>query len=80
MKQTVNLCLKKYTGEARRKVKERTKEVKDDGEKTQKYKKITRFSQHMKTTSHPPLREHVRIIYREHIWKKRKLKKAARIT
>ena len=44
MKQTVNLCLKKYTGEACRKVKERTKEVKDDGEKKQKDKKITSLS------------------------------------
>ena len=59
MKQTVNLCLKKYTGEACRKVKERTKEVKDDGEKKQKDKKITSLSQQMKTTGHPPLREHV---------------------
>ena len=44
-----NNCLKKYTGETGRKLKERIKEQKDDGEKLQKDKKITALSQNMKT-------------------------------
>ena len=47
-----NNCFKKYTGETGRKLKERMKEHKDDGEKSQEDKKITGFSQHMKTTGH----------------------------
>ena len=48
-----NDCLKKYKGETGRKLKERMKEHKDDGEKTRK-DKITDLSQHMKTTDHSP--------------------------
>ena len=47
-----NNCFKKYTGETGRKLKERMKEHKDDGEKSQEDKKIIGFSQHMKTTGH----------------------------
>ena len=47
-----NNCFKRYTGETGRKLKERMKEHKDDGEKSQEDKKITGFSQHMKTTGH----------------------------
>ena len=47
-----NNFLKKYTGETGRKLKERIKEHKDDGEKSRKDKKITGFSQHIKTTDH----------------------------
>ena len=47
-----NNCLKKYTGETGRKLRERMKEHKDDGEKLQEDKKITAFSRHMKTTEH----------------------------
>ena len=75
-----NNCLKKYTGETGRKLKERMKEHKDDGEKSRKNKKITGLSQHMKTTGHFPAWKDVRIIYRENNWKKRKLKEAAKIT
>ena len=45
-------CFKKYTGETGRKSKEIIKEHKDDAEKLREYKKITGFSQHMKTTGH----------------------------
>ena len=41
------------------------KEHKDDGEKSQKDKKITSLSQHMKTTGHSHAWNDVRIIYRE---------------
>ena len=73
-----NNCLKKYTGEAGRKLKESIKEHKDDGEKSRKDKKITGHSQHMKTTGHSPAWDDVAIIYRENNWKKRKFKEAAR--
>ena len=56
------------------------KEHKDDGEKLREYKKITGFSQHMKTTGHSRAQDDVRIIYRENNWKKGKFKEAARIT
>ena len=75
-----NNCFKKYTGETGRKLKERMKEHKDDGEKSQEDKKITGFSQHMKTTGHSRAQDDVRIIYRENNWKKEKFKEAARIT
>ena len=48
------------------------KEHKDDEQESQKDKKITGLSQHMKTTSHSPARDDVRIIYREINWRKRK--------
>ena len=73
-----NNCLKKYTGEAGRKLKERIKEHKDDGEKSRKDKKITGHSQHMKTIGNSPAWDDVTIIYRENNWKKRKFKEAAR--
>ena len=75
-----NNCLKKYTGETGRKLKERMKEHKDDGEKSRKDKKITALSQHMKTTSHSPAWDDTIIIYRENNWKNREFKEAARIT
>ena len=75
-----NNCLENYAGEAGRKWKERIKEHKDDGEKLWKDKKITGFSQRLKTTSHSPAWNDVRIIYRENNWKKRKFKEAAKIT
>ena len=75
-----NNCFKKYTGETGRKLKERMKEHKDDGEKSQEDKKITGFSQHMKTTGHSRAQDDVRIIYRENNWKKGKFEEAARIT
>ena len=74
-----NNCLKKYTGETGRKLKERMKEHKDDEEKSRKDKKMAGLSQLMKTTGHSPTWYEVRIIYRENNWKKRKLKEAARI-
>ena len=74
-----NNCFKKYTGETGRKLKERMKEHKDDGEKSQEDKKITGFSQHMKTTGHSTAWEDVRMIYRENNWKKGEFKEAARI-
>ena len=75
-----NDCLKKYTGERGRKLKERMKEHKDDGEKSCEYKKITGLSHHMKITGYSAAWDDVRIIYRENNWKKRKFKEAARIT
>ena len=63
-----------------KKLKERMKEHKDDGEKSRKDKKITGLSQHMKTTGHSPAWDDVRIIYTENNWKKRNFKEAARIT
>ena len=75
-----NNCFKKYTGGTGRKLKERIKEHKDDGEKSRKDKKTTGLSQHMKTTGHSPAWNDVRIIYRENKWKKRRLKEAAKIT
>ena len=75
-----NNCLQKYTGETGRKLKERMKEHNDDGEKSPKDKKITGISQHVKTTSHSPAWNDVRVIYRENNWKKRKFKEAGRIT
>ena len=73
-------CVKKYAGETGRKLKERMKEHKNDGEKSRKDKKITGYSQHMKTTGHSTAWDDVRIIYRENNWEKRKFKEAARIT
>ena len=75
-----NNCLKKYTGETGRKLKGRMKEHKHDAEKSRKDKKITGLSRHMKTTGHSPGWNDVRIIYNENNWKKRKFKKAPRIT
>ena len=75
-----NNCLKKYTGETGRKLKQRMKEYKDDGENWREDKQITSLLQNMKTTSHSPAWDEVRIIYRENNWKKRKLKEAAIIT
>ena len=72
-----NNCLKKYTGETGRNLKERMREYKDDEEKSRKDKKITRLAQHMKITGHSAAR--VRIIYRENNWKKRKFKEACRM-
>ena len=69
MKQSDN-SLKKYTGEAGRKLKERIKNN----------KKITGISQHMKSTGHFPPWDYVRIIYRENNQKMRNFKEAARIT
>ena len=68
-----------YTGETGRKLKERMRDRKDDGEKSREEKKITGLSQQMKTTGHSPACDNVRIIYRENNWKKRKFKEAARI-
>ena len=70
---------KKYAGETGRKFKERMKEQ-DDGEKSQKDKKITGLSQQIKTIDHSTVWDDVRIIYRKSKWKKRKFKEAARIT
>ena len=75
-----NNCLKTCTGETGRKLKERIKEHKNDGEKSQKDQKITGLSQHMKTTGHSTVWDDVTIIYRENNSKKRKFKEAARIT
>ena len=72
-----NNCLKKYTDETGRKLKERMKEHKDGEEKSQK---ITGLSQHMKTSAHSPVWDDARIIYRENNWKRRKFKEAPRIT
>ena len=55
------------------------KEHKDDEENSEKDKKITGLSQHMKTTGHSPVWDDVRIIYRENKWKKRKFREAVRI-
>ena len=71
---------KKYAGETGRKFKERMKEHKDDGEKSQKDEKITGLSQQIKTIDHSTVWDDVRIIYRKSKWKKRKFKEAARIT
>ena len=71
--------LKKYTGETGRKLKERMKEHKDDGEKLPKNKKIIGPSLHMKTTGHSPTWDDVRIVDRENNWKTKKFKKAATI-
>ena len=71
---------KKYAGETGRKFKERMKEQKDDGEKSQKDKKITGLSQQIKTIDHSTVWDDVRIIFRKNKWKKRKFKEAARIT
>ena len=79
MKQSDN-SLKKYTGEAGRKLKERIKEHNDDGGKYQNNEKITGISQHMKTTGHFPPWDYVRIIYKENNQKMRNFKEAARIT
>ena len=75
-----NNYFRKYTGEAGRKLKERIKKHKDDGEKLLKDKMITGLSQHMKTTGPSPAWDDTRIIYIENNWKKRKFKEAARIT
>ena len=56
-----NNCLKKCTYETGRKLK-KMEEHKDDGEKSQKDKKITGLSQHMKTTGHSPVWDNIRII------------------
>ena len=42
--------------------KKKMEEHKDDGEKSQKDKKITGLSQHMKTTGHSPVWDNIRII------------------
>ena len=63
-----NNCLKQHTGETGRKWKERIKEHKNDEEKFQKDKKTTGLSQHMKTTSHSPVWDDVRTVYRENNW------------
>ena len=52
---------------------------KDDWEKPWKDKKITSLSQHMKSTGHSPAWKHIRIIYRENDFKKRKFKEVAMI-
>ena len=57
--------LKKYTGEKGRKLKERMKIHRDDGEKLRKDKRITGLSLHMKTTGHFATWDDVRIAYRE---------------
>ena len=75
-----NNCLKNYTYETGRKLKEWMKEHKDDGEKSWKDKMITGLPEHMRTTGHSPAWDDIRIIYRENNWKKRKFKEAARIT
>ena len=41
-----------YKCETGRKLKERMKEHKDDGEKLRKHEEITGLSQHLKTTGH----------------------------
>ena len=69
-----NNCLKMYTGETGRKVKERMKEHKNDGEKSRADKKITVLLQHIKTTGHSCMGDDVRILNRENNWKKRKFK------
>ena len=74
-----NNCFKRYTGETARKLKERMKEHKDDGKKSQKDQNITDFSQHEKQWSFP-FEVGVRIIYRENNQKKRKFKVAAKKT
>ena len=66
---------KKYTGESGRKLKEKKKEHKDNGEKSREDKKITGLSQHMKTTDHSPAWDDVRIIYREKNGKRESSKK-----
>ena len=66
---------KKYTGESGRKLKEKKKEHKDNGEKSREDKKITGLSQHMKTTDHFPAWDDVRIIYREKNGKRESSKK-----
>ena len=71
---------KKYVGERGRKLKEKKKEHKDNGEKSQEDKKITGLSQHMRITDHSHARDDVRIIYRENKWKKKKFKEASRTT
>ena len=75
-----NTCLKKYTGETGKTLKERMKVHEDDGEKSRKDKKITGLLHNMKTTGHSPAWDDVTIIYRENNWKKRKFQEAARIT
>ena len=75
-----NNCLKRYTGETGRKLKERMNEHKDDGTKSRLDKQITGLSQHIKTTGNSPGLDDVRIIYRENNCKKRKFKEATRIT
>ena len=75
-----NNCLKNYTGETGIKLKESMKEHQEDEEKSRKDKKIIGLSQHMKTTSHSPACDDVRIICRENNWKKRQFKEAARTT
>ena len=59
-----NNCLKKYTGKAGRKLKERMKEHNDNGEKSRKYKKVTGLLKHMKNTGHSIARDDIRIILR----------------
>ena len=56
---------KKHTGETSRKLKERMREQKDNGEKSQNDKKITGLSQHMKTTGSSPTWDDVRIILKK---------------
>ena len=60
-----NNCLKQYTGERGKKLKERMGEHKDNEEKSREDKKITGLSQHMKITWDSPAQDDVRIIYRE---------------
>ena len=75
-----NNYFKTYTGKTGRKLKERMKEHKNDGEKSRKDKTITGLSQNMKTTGHFPAWDEVEITYDKKNLKKRKFKEAARIT
>ena len=61
--------VEKYTTKIGRKLKGGMKEHKNDGEKSWEDKKITGFSQHIKTTGHSPAWKDVRIIYRQNNWK-----------
>ena len=54
---------KKYTCETGRKLKERMKEHKNDGERSRAGKKITVVLQHIKNTGHSRRWDDVRILY-----------------
>ena len=66
-----NDCLKKYTSEAGRKLKEKIKENKEDRQKNG-------LSRHMKTAGYFPAWDDVRIIYRQSNWKRRKFEEGAK--
>ena len=66
-----------YKCETGRKLKERMKEHKDDGEKLRKHEEITGLSQHLKTTGHSLAWDDAKLICRETDWKKRKYKETA---